>query len=146
MTTEKLKKVNQLIYIVFLGTIVIFAMILILFVVTGTARAEDKPAATPVLTDAQKVPLLQAAVKVLEDQVANSQADNQILQAQLQAAQKAAAFTASRDAFFKQYEATFTAAGVKSADFDLNLSTLEFKAKAKADAKLAPPANPAKKK
>ena len=111
MTRTKIDNVITLLLIgVVLLAIVLFAAL---------ARAEDKPA-TPTLTDAQKVVLLQAEVKVLTSQVEN-------LQAKLTAADKEYAFQNALKDLYKAGETTAKAAGADKTDFDLDLNTLTFK-------------------
>ena len=112
MTRTKIDSVITLLLIgVVLLAIVVFAAL---------ARAEDKPPATPTLTDTQKVVLLQAEVKVLTSQVEN-------LQAQLAAKEKDFAFQNALKDLYKAGETTAKAAGADKTDFDLDLNTLTFK-------------------
>lgn len=93
-----------------------------------TASSVTAAPAAPSLTDAQKIALLQSEVKVLEAQIVFIQATNE-------STQKQTTFNSSRDAFFQQFNESFKAAGVKSDDFDLDLASLTFKAKAKPEVK-----------
>lgn len=108
--------------------------IVIVFVVLFALAclATDKPA-TPTLTDAQRVTILQAEVAVLTKQVEN-------LQAQLSAKDKDFAFKAALTDLYKVGESTAKDAGADKTDYDLDLNSLTFKEREKPKVTPAPPA------
>ena len=101
-------------------------------VIARIARADDKPT-TPTLTDAQKVVLLQAEVKVLTSQVEN-------LQAQLAAKEKDFAFQNALKDLYKAGETAAKDAGADKSNADLDLNTLTFKQRPAADKPVVTPA------
>ena len=101
-------------------------------VIARIARADDKPT-TPTLTDAQKVVLLQAEVKVLTSQVEN-------LQAQLAAKEKDFAFQNALKDLYKAGETAAKDAGADKSIADLDLNTLTFKQRPAADKPVVTPA------